>query len=197
MAAKKIQTLVLKVPKSGYRSKSAAEYIAQLDDLTERMWSELKDATPAELAWQSAPGHNTIGMLLAHCAVVEVFWLLVATGRASQEALRDTLGIDGDDDGMPLPPGGKPPKTLKGWKLADYRKLMKRARAFVTKETKRFGDAALEEQVRRTRFDGRKQIVSRRWILYHVLEHFSGHYGQMLMLRHLYRDAQAGKRARR
>ncbi len=32
-----------------------------------------------------------------------------------------------------------------------------------------------------------------RWVLYHMLEHFSGHYGQILLLRHLYRDAMAGR----
>jgi hypothetical protein len=30
--------------------------------------------------------------------------------------------------------------------------------------------------------------VSRRWILYHLLEHQAGHYGQILLLRHQYRD---------
>jgi hypothetical protein len=29
-----------------------------------------------------------------------------------------------------------------------------------------------------------------RWVLYHMLEHFSGHYGQILLLRHQYRDRE-------
>jgi hypothetical protein len=33
--------------------------------------------------------------------------------------------------------------------------------------------------------------VGRRWILYHLLEHQAGHYGQILLLRHWYRDRKS------
>jgi hypothetical protein len=36
--------------------------------------------------------------------------------------------------------------------------------------------------------DGRRMRFNTRWILHHLLEHFAGHYGQMLLLRHQYRD---------
>ena len=72
-------------------------------------------------------------------------------------------------------------------------KLLQRARAHTRKSVRGFRDADLARSITRTRRNGKRQRISVRWILYHVAEHFSGHYGQILMLRHLYRDR--GKKA--
>lgn len=189
MATKKVQVLSLKLPK-GYRNASAAEYIAQLDDLTRRMFEDLKGAKPAELAWQSAPGHNTIGMLITHLAIVEVWWSLVAQKRGTSEAIEAVLGFDGDTDGMPLKPGAKAPRALAKLTLKDLEKLMKIARGFVTRHAKTLRDPDMDTLIERTRWDGKKQKVTPRWILYHIVEHFSGHYGQILLLRHLYSSSR-------
>ena len=45
----------------------------------------------------------------------------------------------------------------------------------------------------RRRADGSFRNLNVRWILYHVLEHQAGHYGQMLLLRHEYRDRKKAK----
>ena len=189
---KKPQIHRLQLPK-GYRNASTAEYIAQLDDLTRRTFADLKGVKPAELAWQSGPGQNTIGMLLTHLAIVEVWWMLVAQERATHEEVLKALGVDGDADGMPLKPSARAPKALAKKTLKDYEKLMAKARAFVTKGAKKFKDTDMDRLIERTRWDGRKQKVSPRWILYHVLEHFSGHYGQILLIRHLYKDSRRGR----
>jgi hypothetical protein len=36
---------------------------------------------------------------------------------------------------------------------------------------------------------GKKWQFSRVWVVYHVLEHFASHLGQILMLKHMMRDA--------
>src|SRR5262249_25719213 len=59
---------------SGYASQEVASFIAQLDDLLERQHDQTRRLTPADLEWQLAPGMNTIGMLMAHQAVIEVGW---------------------------------------------------------------------------------------------------------------------------
>ena len=41
----------------------------------------------------------------------------------------------------------------------------------------------------RTRPDGSRRLFNVRWYFYHVLEHFAGHFGQILMLKHMRRDA--------
>ena len=62
-------------PRTGFRSTEIAWFVSRLDDLTGVLYGDLADIAPAELAWQPAPGFNTIGMLLAHLAVVETSWI--------------------------------------------------------------------------------------------------------------------------
>jgi len=58
-----------------------------------------------QLQWQVRPGCNTIGMLLAHMAVTEAYWLSVVASNGSPAGLdlkvRDIVGIGIDDDGIP------------------------------------------------------------------------------------------------
>ena len=164
-------------------------WLAHLDDQTRLLAKDLEGIAPAELGWQLRPGMNTIGMLLAHMAIVEVIWLNVAVKRPADEGLVKTLGLTRDDDGMPNEQyGNQPPAKLKSRDLKYYLNLIRRARTRTKGLVCGFRDAELSRMFLRTRRDGKRQRVSQRWILYHVAEHFSGHYGQILMLRHLYRD---------
>lgn len=185
-----VRTLL--APSTRGRSREVASFFAQLDDLSRRMFADLADCRPAELAWQPARGRNTIGMLLAHCALVEASWLLVASENPPADVhrarLERAMGIDADADGVPLPPDGRAPGALRRWTLARHRRLHDRARRFAKRAASRFRDADLDREIRRVRRDGTVRILNPRWALYHVLEHLAGHYGQMLLLRHEYRD---------
>jgi len=185
--APKIERHFVRIPR-GYPSAEAASFVAQFDDLSRRLREDLAGASAAELAWQPHPGANRIGMLLAHVAIVEVFWMQRATTGVDEVQFRRVLGIGSDDDGMPCPPGARPPQTLKGWKLADYHALEARGRRFTRRLARGFTDADMEREVRARTRDGRRRVFNVRWILYHMLEHYAGHFGQMLLLRHLYRD---------
>ncbi len=183
---------LLPLPK-GHRSREAASFVAQMEELTGRMFADLRGITATELAWQSKRGHNTIGMLLAHCAIVELYWTAIALERWREELGETVLGIGVDDDGMPLEASGLPPKSLRGWSLRDYQALMARSRKYVIRGTKGMTDADMDRRIARTRHDGTRSVVSVRWILYHVMEHLAGHYGQMLLLRHQYADRRKKK----
>ena len=178
----------IEVPRQGNRE--AASFLAQLEDQTRRLWLDLRGIRPAELQWQPKRGANTIGMLLAHLAIVEVYWLLIAGERMTHAGVKRVLGIAVDDDGMPAAADALPPAHLQGKPLGYYRKLIARARKFVARSTQQFGDDDMERFVVRRRRDGKRTRHSIRWIHYHVLEHFAGHYGQILLLRHLYKDRQ-------
>ncbi|MFI5372051.1 MAG: DinB family protein [Candidatus Eisenbacteria bacterium] len=172
----------------GYRSAEIAGYVAQLDDLTRRMIVDLADITVEELGWQPIAGCNTIGMLLAHIAVVEVFWIQVAPlGRTTFDT-KSVLGISLDDDGMPMPAGGAPPVVLAGHDRDWFATRLAEARRHTVEHLRGLGDDALTREFTRTRANGEVIEVDLRWVLYHVVEHLSGHYGQVLLLRHLYRD---------
>ncbi len=175
-------------------SREATSFLAQMDDQSRRLFEDLRGVTTAELRWQRKRGMNTIGMLLAHIAIVEVYWLMIAAGRMTEAAVRDVLRFGVDDDGMPLPPGKRPPAGLTGKTLAFYRGLLGRARAYARRTAGRWPDAEMERVVARRRRDGRMSSHNVRWILYHVVEHEAGHYGQILLLRHLYRDRGLGLR---
>ena len=63
----------LSVP-TGYHSQEVALFVGMLDDQLRLLTEDTRGLTVEQLAWQPAPGMNTIGMLLAHIAIVEVFW---------------------------------------------------------------------------------------------------------------------------
>ncbi len=178
-------------PAPGFAAE-VGSFLAQLDDQNECLTEDTRGATPAELAWQPGPGTNTIGMLIAHIAIVEVYWLMVANQSVGDDyfaRVRDILGIGPDDDGMPAAADAPPPATLAGKDLAFYDDLMARARRHTRSIVSRWGPAELDGRVSRvSRRDGTAWTQNRRWILYHVLEHQAGHYGQINLLRHLHRD---------
>jgi hypothetical protein len=117
----------LVVPR-GRHTPEVASFLAQLDDLTRLMQSDLKGVTSAELEWQPQRGQNSIGMLLAHIAITEVHWTLVAIEDWSPQNVQRRLGIGLDDDGMPLAKQATPPAHLRGRSLAWYMALIRRGR---------------------------------------------------------------------
>jgi len=173
----------------GYRSREVASFVAQLDDQLALLRARTSDLTPADLEWQPVRGMNTIGMLLAHLAIVEVWWIKIGVKDEKDPDVRDILGIGVDDDGLPIAAGAEPFAFLNGKSLAFYDDLLDRARTHTKILTATVADESLEREVIRTRADGTKRVLNGRWIYYHVLEHFAGHYGQILLLKHMRGDA--------
>ena len=184
-----IQRRIL-VPPLGYRAREAGLFAEQLDDQSRRLAEATRGIEPAELAWQPAPGLNTIGMLLAHIAIVEVYWTQVGPLSLTTFETESVLGIGVDHDGMPLAAGGSPPAGLEGRELAYFDDLLARARAYLKRAVAELSDADLEREVPRKGRDGTlREILNLRWILYHMLEHEACHYGQINLLAHHYRLA--------
>lgn len=178
-----------------FKSQQIGLFVAQLDDQNRRLFEDLKDITPAELEWQSAIGMNTIGMLLAHMALVEVWWMHVGPLRAgSIEAasapIPGILSLTFKDDGMPIEKAkGEPPSILAGREIAFYEDLLRKARSFTKECLVTLTDADLDRTGSLKRKDGSTGTYTVRWVLYHVLEHEAAHYGQISLIRHQYRDA--------
>lgn len=164
-------------------------FAAQLDNQLQRLKKDLGGLTTEHLEWQLRPGMNTIGMLLAHFAVVDLFWINVATRDMplepdGDEFIKQIIGIRMDDDGLPLKEDGKHPQSLIGKSLDDYFVMLDAARAKVHEELRTWKDSELEST-----FQLRDKLITRSWTVYHVLEHFASHYGQILMIKHMMRDA--------
>ena len=173
-------------PAEGFRSREAASFYAQLEDQARILRESVQGMTPQELEWQPERGMNTIGMLLAHNAIVDVFWTQLAILGITETDSMPALGISMDDDGLPLAPDAEGPANLKGKPLAFYEDLLARGRAFVKEAWAKVSDADMDKQITRERPDGSKRIFSVRWAMYHILEHYAGHRGQVQLLRHLY-----------
>lgn len=163
--------------------------VAGLDDQRRQLVEEIRDLPVAAFEWQAAPGMNSVGMLVAHLALVDVWWLhLVPQGHTSfagvEGEFRRILGIIGRDDGMDV--GGQTafPDALRGWTATRYLALLERARMCVADDLARWTDADLAQVI-----TDKQRALSKRWILYHVLEHFAAHFGQILLVKHQLRDA--------
>lgn len=169
-------------------SPRVASFAGQLDDLLVRLRKAVAGLETRHLEWQPRTGMNTIGMLLAHLAVVDVWWMRMAPREVPVEdcgpLMREIIGIEMDDDGLPLPPQGRHPSSLSGKTLDQYLEMIERARAATNHELRRWSDADLA-----TTYGIRDRVITREWTVYHVIEHFAGHFGQILLIKHMMRDA--------
>ncbi|MCP4569907.1 MAG: DinB family protein [FCB group bacterium] len=179
----------LKLPR-GYDMRTQRKvglFAAQLDDQLKRLRNNIKGLTVKQLEWQQRRGMNTIGMLLAHLALVEVWWIKVAPAGIPWEpegkkVIQKVCGIE--DDGLPIPPDGQHPKYLRGFSLIKYLTMLTKARRSIHREMKTWYDRDLEKLYKLNTMS-----FTRMWTLYHVLEHFSAHFGQIQLMKHMMRDA--------
>ena len=178
----------LLAPLPDFASAEVSLYVAQLEDLTRRLRDDVRDATPEQLGWQAAPGMNTVGMLLAHIAIAEAYWASIAAEQAF--VCERVLGIGADDDGMPLPEGAGPPVGLSGKTIAWYFDLLLKTRANTFALVAPLTAAEITRTMEVRRRTGTVSINGH-WILYHMVEHLGGHYGQINLLLHLQRAGAA------
>lgn len=158
---------------------------AELEDQSRLLRESTAGLAPEDFAWQPAPGFNSIGMLVAHCAIAEYYWLSIAAAGIPFDPdgpalCRRVLGIGPDDDGIPCPPGGGHPEALAGWTAEQYFGLLARAREASRQVLAGWTDASLAES-----YAGSRGPITREWTLYHVVEHLAQHTGQVGLLKRL------------
>jgi len=175
-------------PPAGYRSATVAWLVWQLDEQRTALLTAIAGVGDDELHWQPRPGANTIAMLLAHVAYAESHLVQVGLEALPASDTRATIGLTEDEEGLPLAPGAPESPALAGRPLADFTRMLERAREHTHRVTAAMDDAALARLVERPpRPDGTRRVFDAGWVLYHLLEHEAGHRGQVAMLRHLYR----------
>ncbi|MEK7330861.1 MAG: DinB family protein, partial [Candidatus Eisenbacteria bacterium] len=172
-------------PAPGTTSRLAGLFLWQLDDQSRRLTEDTRGATPEELGWQQALGMNTIGMVLAHIAMVEIGWVEAGI-RDRAWACDEVLQMNYKECGVPLAADGVPPPGLHGRELAFFDDLLARARAHTRAVVAPLTDANLERRFTQRKGTDREFEGNVGWTLYHILEHEAGHYGQINLLRHHY-----------
>ena len=174
------------VAPEGFASRAVARSFWQLEEQRRRLTAATRGLGPDDLAWQHAPGMNTIGMLLAHLAHSEANLAQVGLLGEPMGHTHDVIGITEADHGMPLPPGGRPPEALAGRPLEWFDAMLANARAVTERAARLLGDADLDVVVQRPpRPDGTVRRFDRAWVFYHLVEHEAGHRAQIQLLRHL------------
>ena len=172
------------------RQRMTGTFAAQLEAQLDKLKETVQGLTTEQLEWQSRPGMNTIGMLLAHITIAEVFWIKIAPAEIDDKdewdkIIKELIGILGHEDGMPLPKDGKHPETLAGKTVDDYLKMLDIGR----NATRAIWETWHDDDLDKTFVVEAKYRFSRRWALYHILEHLAAHLGQVLILKHMMRDA--------
>ncbi len=175
----------------GYRSDAVARFVWQIDEQRRALLDDVRGLAVEDLGWQAAPGVNTIGMLLAHIAYAEAHLTQVGLQGEAVGHAHDVIGIREQDEGLPLPPGGRPPAALQDRDLAFYLDALERARTRTREVARTLSDDDLERRIVRPRPDGRRRVFNVGWVFYHLIEHEAGHRAQVNLLRHL-RSALAG-----
>ena len=157
-----------------------------LDDQLLRLDGFIEGWEVIHLEWQERPGRNTVGMILTHLAIVEAVWVHIGGGGkpAAREArVLATLGTGLDASGMPLRKKGKHPENLSGRTLTEYLAKLERSRAETRHQVAGWTTDSLSEAVA-----AYGHTFTREWVLYHLLEHFAAHFGQIAMIAHSMRD---------
>jgi len=179
------RTLLVTPP--GFASREAARFLWQMDEQRRALHEQTRGLTPEALRWQPAPGMNSMGMLLAHIAFAETHLVQVGVKGETTGHAHDVVGITEAEEGMPLAPGAEPPAALSGRPLEFFDDLLARARTHTRETLVTLTDADLERLIRRPpRPDGTVREFNVAWVLYHLIEHESGHRAQIALLRHLW-----------
>ena len=179
-------------PAPGFASKEAGRMFAQVEDQTSRLLDAISDVTPDELEWQPALRMNSIGMLLAHLAGAEVGWAMRGfygyQASDLDEFIKKIEGLGFPDDGNGFQHGDGVPDYQKGKDLAFFVERMNRARAYWRDGASKITDEQMGREIRELVWDGTYRMYTPRWVMHHIHLHGPHHGGQIMMLRHMYRD---------
>lgn len=148
------------------------EYLDSLDRQRTKIFETLEGA-PRE-AWNWMPTGdetNSLFVLAKHCIGSEHGWIFEILGRGQQTRVRSAEFVA----------RGEAPDDLR----AEFQR--------VANETRKVLGALTEDELVTARFRESHGQVSVRWIILHVIEHFSEHLGQMYLTKQLWEDSKRGR----
>jgi uncharacterized damage-inducible protein DinB len=123
--------------------------------------------TPEQLVLRATPQHWTLGVLACHIAAARAYWLkrVMGEGDDAQEGISRW-----DDDGQPARSAGELVGALEDtWELMQDR-------------MRRWTPAELAEEKFPRTYEGRQHMLTRQWILWHLLEHDLHHGGELSLM---------------
>lgn len=117
-----------------------------------------------------------IGAYLMHLCECDIHWLEVLSGESINESCKQQCYFDKwfDPSGTPSPPSAPPD-------ISEYAKSLHETRGMLLGYLTQLKDTDLESSATMKSRKGDIEI-SKKWIVYHLIEHEAHHRGQMFML---------------
>lgn len=147
-----------------------------LEDIRRETISGVSTLTKEQLFASPENGEFPIGAYLMHLCECDLHWLEVISGKEQPNELKEKCYFDKwfDSFGESSPPSSAP-------ELIEYARLLKETRGRFLDYISTLNDSDLEETVVIKRKSGDVSL-SKKWIIYHIIEHEAHHRGQMFLL---------------
>jgi len=147
-----------------------------LEDVRKETLAGVNHLSKDQLFAVPAQGESSIGSYLMHLAECDISWLKALSGKEQPEELKNKCYFDkwfdsGDNS--------DPPK--KALEVSEYYQVIEQARKNFLDHVSMLHDNELEEVITR-KGRTREFKLTKKWIIYHILEHEAHHRGQIFML---------------
>jgi uncharacterized damage-inducible protein DinB len=147
-----------------------------LDDIRRVTLSGIKGLTKEQLFQPPVEGEFPIGAYLMHLAEADLFWLSIASGKEQPEDLKKRVYADCWFDS--LKEKYNPPKEAP--EINEYIDVLSEVREILHKYLTTLEDKELEEKISLSWRKGAE--VTKKWIIYHLIEHEAHTRGQIFLL---------------
>lgn len=147
-----------------------------LEDVRKVTLSGIKNLTKEQLFEKPLGTEYPLGSYLLHFAECEIFWLEVLSGITQPEELKkrafQNVWYDPYEEAAP---------PISPLEISYYREVIEDARKNLLDYISGMKDSELEDKVSFKGGSGEQQFT-KKWIIYHLIEHEAHHRGQMFML---------------
>jgi uncharacterized damage-inducible protein DinB len=152
--------------------------IYMLEDIREVTLKGISGLTKEQLFREPVPGEYCIGSYLMHLAECDLGWLKSLTGEEQPEDLKKSCYYNSwfDVDEKDFNPPKSPIEP------GEYIAAMEAPRKILIDHIRSMKDDDLEITVKRKRAGSAEIELSKKWMIYHLIEHEAHTRGQMFML---------------
>ncbi len=147
-----------------------------LEDVRKETLDGVNHLSKEQLFQNPMEDEYPIGAYLMHLAEVDIWWLEIISGTKQPDDLKKKAYSDKWFD-----PSEKPEPPKEPLEINNYLETIAEARKNFLDYVSSLKDSDLEEIIE---FKGSRGVrkFSKKWIIYHILEHEAHHRGQMFML---------------
>lgn len=152
--------------------------IYMLNDIRKETLRGISGLTKEQLFQEPLPGEYPIGAYMMHIAEAELYWLGILSGEEQPEELKkrvyDCAWFDTTKD--KFAPPAEPVE------IDEYLNVAADIRGLLFKYIRNMNDSDLETRLKIKRSATHEAEITKKWIIYHIIEHEAHTRGQMFLL---------------